>query len=495
MSEYMLEVQGISKSFPGVRALDDVSLKVKAGEIHALIGENGAGKSTLMKILNGNYKKDSGAIYVDGQPKEIRNPVDARKCGISIVFQELNLIPILSIAENIFMGRLPKKNGIVDRKKLREDTVKVLDKVKYQVDPFAKVQELGIAQRQMVEIARALSYEETRIILMDEPSATLTATECEMLFAVIRALKKENIAIIYISHKIEELMQICDYVTIIRDGRVVDQRPIADITPDEIVAKMVGREVSNVFPKRPPGTVREEELLRVENYCREGAFSEISFTLKKGEVLGFAGLVGAGRTEIARAIFGIDYRDGGDIYIRGQKVVIEDPAHAIKHGICYLSEDRKAEGLMGTLTVAWNLSAASLKRICRRRLLSKKKETARAKEMIDQLQIKTPGQNQIVFNLSGGNMQKIVVGKWLSADIDVFIFDEPTRGIDVGAKYEIYLIINRLAAEGKSVIMISSELPEVMGMSDRILVIREGKISAQLNTSDMTAKDFIEKAI
>lgn len=495
MEDYILEIRGISKSFPGVKALDDVTFKVKDGEIHALIGENGAGKSTLMKILNGNYKKDSGSILIHGEEVEIKNPLDARKNGISIVFQEFNLIPILSIAENIYMGRLPKKHGIIDRKKLGQLTTKALKRIGVELDPFTKISELGIAQRQMVEIARTLSYEETKIVLMDEPSATLTHNECQKLFDIVRSLKKQNISVIYISHKLEELMEICDTVTIIRDGKVIDTKPINSVTPDEITSKMVGREVSSVFPKRDKSCLTDEEILRVENFNKKGVFEDINFSLCKGEVLGLAGLVGAGRTEIARAIFGIDYKDSGTVYIRGKKEMINDPAHAISKGICYLSEDRKAEGLMGSLSVAWNMSAASLQKICKNGLLSHKKENDMADSMVEKLKVKTPSIRQNVFNLSGGNMQKIVVGKWLNANIDIFIFDEPTRGIDVGAKYEIYLLINELVEKGKSVIMISSELPEVMGMSDRILVIRGGKIAGVFKDSEMTAKDFIEMAI
>lgn len=495
MGDYILEVKEVSKSFPGVKALNQVSFRVKKGEVHALVGENGAGKSTLMKILNGVYSKDAGSIWIDGKEAVINNPLDARSCGISIVFQEFNLVPILSIAENIYMGRLPKRKGMIDYQKLREDTEKVLKMVGSDLDPFTLVETLGIAQKQMVEIAKMLSFEETQLILLDEPTATLTNKECEVLFRVVKDLKKQGVTVIYISHKLEEIFAICDSITIIRDGEVIETKAVHETDRNEIITAMVGREITEVFPKREGDCSQNEEILRIENFSSEGLFQNINFSLKKGEVLGLAGLVGAGRTEIARAIFGIDYKDSGEIYLKGEKIEINNPAQAIKHGICYLSEDRKLEGLMGTLPVDWNITAANLKKVCKNGMLSGKYERQVSQEMVDKLRIKTPNLKQTVFNLSGGNMQKIVIGKWLNTEIDVFIFDEPTRGIDVGAKYEIYLLINELVKEGKSVIMISSELPEIMGMSDRILVIKNGTIAGDFHVSDMTARDFIENAI
>jgi ribose transport system ATP-binding protein len=495
MGDYILEVKDVSKSFPGVKALNQVSFRVKKGEVHALVGENGAGKSTLMKILNGVYSKDTGSIFIDGKEAVINNPLDARSCGISIVFQEFNLVPILSIAENIYMGRLPRKKGMIDYQKLKEDTQRVLNMVGSDLDPFTLVETLGIAQKQMVEIAKMLSYEETRLILLDEPTATLTNKECEVLFQVVADLKKQGVTVIYISHKLEEIFAICDSITIIRDGEVIETKEVSETDRNEIITAMVGREITEVYPKREGDCSENEEILRIENFSSQGLFEDVSFSLKKGEVLGLAGLVGAGRTEIARAIFGIDYKDSGEIYLKGQKIEINSPAEAIKHGICYLSEDRKLEGLMGTLPVDWNITAANLKKACKSGMLSGKLEQQISQEMVEKLRIKTPNLKQTVFNLSGGNMQKIVIGKWLNTEIDVFIFDEPTRGIDVGAKYEIYLLINELVKEGKSVIMISSELPEIMGMSDRILVIKNGTIAGDFNVSDMTARDFIENAI
>lgn len=494
MQDYILEVENISKSFPGVKALDQVSFKIKKGEVHALVGENGAGKSTLMKILNGNYAKDTGTIKIDGNEVEIHNPNDAKANGISIIFQELNLVPLLSIAENIYIGRLPKKGKIIDWKKLYSDTSEALKRVGYEIDPRTLVGELSVAQKQMVEIARALSYSSTRILLMDEPTATLTTRETKILFDVVRNLKEQGISVIFISHKLEELFEICDTLTVIRDGQVIETMPIDGLTKDDVTTKMIGREITNIYPSRNTNPSKEV-VLKVEGLTHKNVYRDITFELHKGEVLGMAGLVGAGRTEIARGIFGIDFRDSGDIYVKGEKIRVNSPDDAIKHGICYLSEDRKTEGLMGNMSVMLNISSVNLKSMLDHGLINRKKEASIAEELVDSLKIKTPNLEQKVFNLSGGNMQKVVLAKWLNTNVDIFIFDEPTRGIDVGAKYEIYQLINRLVEQGKSVIMISSELPEVMGMSDRLLIIRQGRISAELDVDAMEANDFLKYAI
>lgn len=494
MQDYILEVENISKSFPGVKALDQVSFRIRKGEVHALVGENGAGKSTLMKILNGNYTKDTGTIKIDGKEVEIHGPGDAKANGISIIFQELNLVPLLSIAENIYIGRLPKKNKRIDWKKLYADTSEALKRVGYEIDPRTLVGELSVAQKQMVEIARALSYPNTRILLMDEPTATLTTKETEILFDVVRNLKEQGISVIFISHKLEELFEICDTLTVIRDGQVIETMPIEGLTKDDVTTKMIGREITNIYPARN-SKPSDEVVLKVEGLTHKSIYRDITFELHRGEVLGMAGLVGAGRTEIARGIFGIDFRDGGDIYVKGEKVRVNSPSDAIRHGICYLSEDRKMEGLMGNMSVMLNISAANLNKMLTHGLINRKKEAEVAQELVDSLKVKTPNLEQKVFNLSGGNMQKVVLAKWLNTNVDIFIFDEPTRGIDVGAKYEIYQLINRLVEQGKSVIMISSELPEVMGMSDRLLVIRQGRISAELDVDAMEANDFLKYAI
>ncbi len=495
MKDLILEVKNVSKIFPGVRALDQVSLKVWKGEIHAFVGENGAGKSTLMKILNGNYKKDEGSIYIDGQEVEIQCPDDARSFGISIIFQELNLVPHLSIAENIFMGRLLREGKrFIDWKQVYQEADALMEQIGYQIDTRTAVEKLSVAQKQMVEIAKAISYPNTKLILMDEPSATLTNRECEKLFEVIRGLKEQGISVIYISHKLEEIAELCEWVTILRDGKIIDTGSISDFTKDEMISKMIGREITNKFPRRDvrPG---KKEILKVEGLSRHGVITDISFTLREGEVLGLAGLVGAGRTEIARAVTGIDYVDTGKIYVEGRHVRINNPKDALKAGIAYLSEDRKQEGLVLRAPIKWNISMANMNRILSMGVVNEKKDEAIADEMIERLLIKTPSREQYAMNLSGGNQQKIVVAKWLNTDAKIFIFDEPTRGIDVGAKYEIYVLINQLVQEGKSVIMISSELPEVLEMSDRVLVINKGKVAAELTGEAMNAQSVMGYAI
>ena len=495
MGDFILEVRDVSKIFPGVRALDQVSLRIRKGEIHALVGENGAGKSTLMKILNGNYKKAAGRIYIDGKEAEIRCPDDARRFGISIIFQELNLVPHLSVAENIFMGRLRREGKkLIDWKQVYQRAGALMERIGYPIDTRTAVEKLSVAQKQMVEIAKAISYSNTKLILMDEPSATLTNRECEKLFEVIRSLKEQGISVIYISHKLEEIAELCEWVTILRDGKIIDTGAVSDFTKDDMISKMIGREISDKFPARSskPG---DKEILRVEGLSRHGVISDISFSLREGEVLGFAGLVGAGRTEIARAVIGMDYTDMGEIYVEGKRARIRSPKDALRSGIAYLSEDRKQEGLVLKAPVKWNISMANMSRILSAGMVNEKKDEAIADEMIDKILIKTPSREQYAMNLSGGNQQKIVVAKWLNTDAKIFIFDEPTRGIDVGAKYEIYVLINELVQEGKSVILISSELPEVLEMCDRVLVINKGKLAAELTGENMNAQSVMGYAI
>lgn len=495
MSKYVLEVRGVSKIFPGVKALDQVSLQIEEGQVHALVGENGAGKSTLMKILNGNQKSDGGEILIGGEKVEIKNPLDARRLGISIIFQEFNLIPTLSVAENLFIGRLPMRGRRVDWKQLYSDAQQALNRIGYdQLDPHTIVGKLTVAQMQMVEIAKAVSYDNTRILLMDEPSATLTSKECEKLFQVVRELKQQGIAVIYISHRLEEIFAICEWVTVLRDGKIVGSKPISELQKDSITEMMIGRELTNEFPRRPTYQLGEK-VLEVKHIHRGTVIKDVSFTLHRGEVLGLAGLVGAGRTEIARAITGIDPCDGGEVFIRGKKINLNNPFDSIRHGMCYLSEDRKREGVVGSSTVKWNLVLSGMDHILTGGFINREKERMMAMNSIDSMAIKTPSLEQRVFNLSGGNMQKIVIGKWLNADADIYIFDEPTRGIDVGAKYEIYLLMNQLVARGKSIIMISSELPEVLGMSDRVLIVREGSISHELIGENINSHEFIKYAI
>ena len=492
MNNAFFEMRHISKSFPGVKALDDVGFSVAEGEVRALVGENGAGKSTLMKILNGNYKKDEGQILIDGEEVDITDPLVAAAHGISIIFQELNLVDQLSIAENIFADRLSKGLKQVNWKEINRKAKELLDRIGFDADPRTEVGSLTVAGKQMVEIAKALSRD-CRIILMDEPSATLTKKELNALFDIIRDLKKRGIAVIYISHRMEEIFEICETATVMRDGRIIGTVNVGEVSPDRIVEMMVGREVSSAYPKRD--TVPGEEILRVENLCRKDRRQNVSFSLRKGEVLGIAGLVGAGRTEIMRGLFGVDYITSCDVYVHGQKVRIPTPAAAKKHGIAFLTEDRKIEGLTLDFTIKANMSMANLPKLRRGLLTSAKVENEIADRYIKLINVKTPSRNQKVGNLSGGNQQKVVIGKWLNADPEILIMDEPTRGIDVGAKWEIYGIINELAAQGKAVILISSELPEVLGMSDRVLVVKDDAIVAELTGDEINAVEVMRYAL
>ena len=485
-------MRGISKSFPGVKALDNVGFTVNEGEVRALVGENGAGKSTLMKILNGNYKKDEGQILIDGQEVNITNPQVADSLGITIIFQELNLVDDLSIAENIFAGRLAKGMNLINWRKINQKAKELLLRIGFDADPKTIVGTLTVAEKQMVEIAKALSRN-SRIILMDEPSATLTKKELDALFQIIRDLKAQGIAVIYISHRMEEIFEICETVTVMRDGQIIGTREVADVSSDELVKMMVGRELDSAFPKRDVKI--GEEVMRVENLCRKDRRQDVSFSLHEGEVLGIAGLVGAGRTEIMRAVFGVDYINKMNVYIRGKKVKIRTPAAAKKHGIAFLTENRKLEGLTLDFSVKSNIVSANLKSICKGGITNKKAENDLADEYIAKTRIKTPTRDQKVGNLSGGNQQKVVVSKWLNSNPDILIMDEPTRGIDVGAKREIYEIINDLVAQGKAVILISSELPEVLGMSDRVLVMKDDAIVAELTGDDINAVEVMRYAL
>ena len=494
MSDYILQAKSISKYFPGVRALENVSLAVRRGEVHAIAGENGAGKSTLIKIFNGNYMEDSGEIIFDGQPVKINNPLDAKNLGISIIFQEFNLVESLSIAENIYLGRMPKRGRFIDWKKVNSDAKTAISRIGYELDPRKLISDLSVAERQIVEIVKAISYENTRIIFMDEPTATLTEQECTMLFKVIKELKTQGISVIYISHRLEEIFELCDWVSILRDGRLVESKSVKEVTRNQITEKMIGRELIDEFPKRN-NCIEDAQVLEVRGISRAGIIEDINFFLRKGEVLGLAGLVGAGRTEVARAISGIDYIDGGEVFLNEHKINLRNPFDAICHGLCYLSEDRKGEGVMGRCSVKWNLVVTNMKRVMTGSFINSKKEASSAQTLVDMLDVRTPTLEQEVFYLSGGNQQKVVIGKWINSEAQVFIFDEPTRGIDVGAKYAIYLLINQLVEEGKSVILISSDLPEILGMSDRVIIMRNGKISAELVGEEINANEFIKYAI
>ena len=488
MAEF-LEMRGIVKRFPGVLALDHVNLSVRRGEVHALLGENGAGKSTLMKILSGAYSKDEGEILFDGQPVEIHSAQDAQRLNISTIYQELNLTEQLTVAENIFMGRQLMKNRFqVDWRKMYEEAQKLLDELGVDVNAHALVRDLGVAQKQMVEVAKSLSIN-SRVLIMDEPTAPLTNREIEVLFDTIRMLKARGVSIIYISHRLEEVMEICDRATIMRDGTNVTELNVADTNLDEIIRYMVGRELKEKFPKihLEPG----KERLRVENIHAGKQVQGVSLTARAGEILGIAGLVGAGRTETARAIFGMDPKESGEIYVDGQKVEINQPLDAIQAGIGFVTEDRKGEGLVLPLPISQNITLATLEKFGSGVHLNLRQERNTVKEYIDKLGIKTPSMQQLARNLSGGNQQKVVLAKWLLSDSKVIIFDEPTRGIDVGAKIEVYNIINDLIRQGVAVVMISSELPEILGMSDRVAVMHQGEITGVFDNDETLTQEKI----
>jgi ribose transport system ATP-binding protein len=471
-------MRGIQKRYPGVIALGGVDLEVVKGEVHVLLGENGAGKSTLMKILAGAVQADHGTIELSGQPVELNGPRDAQALGISIIYQEFNLVPSLTVAENIYLGREPSAvPGVIAQPRMIENAEKLLRSLNVTIDARAAVRSLGVAEQQMVEVAKALSID-ARILVMDEPTSALTEKEIERLFAVIRALRARGVAIIYISHRMEELFQIGDRVTVLRDGKCVATRRLSEINLPELIRMMVGRELTEQFPARVARS-ENRELLRVEGLTRGTAVQDVSFTLHRGEVLGLAGLMGAGRTEVARLIFGADALDSGRIWVKGQETAIPSPQRAIALGLGFLTEDRKRQGLVLTANVTENTCLASLDRFARRGVMNPAAEAKAAGALAAELRTKTPNLGQRVINLSGGNQQKVVLAKWLCRQADILIFDEPTRGIDVGSKAEIYQLINRLAAEGKGILMISSELPEIIGLSDRILVMCRGRVAGE----------------
>jgi len=491
MSEYILEMKGITKTFPGVVALDDVSLRVRRGTVHALVGENGAGKSTLMKVLNGVYEATKGEIFLDGEKLTLHGVRDAQKSGISIIFQEFNLINTLSVAENIFLGRYNGRENI-DWKALREDAHQLLDRLGFNFSVKRIVGKLSTAEKQLVEIAKALSLD-AKIIVMDEPTSSLTRKEVEIFFPIIKKLRDSGITVIYISHKLDEVFRICDYVTIMRDGSVVGESAVSQITRDAIIEKMVGRSLDLEYPARTAKP--SEPILDVRHLSRGKKLHNISFTLHKGEILGIAGLVGAGRTELAEALFGADPADSGEILVNGKPAMIRSTAGGMNNSIGMLTEDRKETGLVPDMDVAKNITITKLNAVCTGIVINRKAETRVAENYIEKLNIRTPSVHQTLSNLSGGNQQKTVLAKWLFSEMDILVLDEPTRGIDVGAKYEIYCLMNQLTEAGKAVIMISSELPEVLSMSDRILVMHEGRIKGELTGGDMTAERVMQLAI
>jgi ribose transport system ATP-binding protein len=488
-------MEGIYKSFPGVQALSDARFELRNGEVHALVGENGAGKSTLMKILGGIYHKDAGHIYLEGKEVEIHNPRMAQHMGISIIHQELNLMPHLTAAQNIFIGREPRAKlpFVMDDKTTNQRAVRLFEMLNLHIDPNVKVADLTVAKQQMIEIAKALSFN-AKILVMDEPTAALTDTEIDELFGIIRQLRTQGVGIIHISHRLEELKQISDRVTVMRDGKYIDTLQTVNAPIDKIISLMVGRTIYESAPELPEKP-NEDVVLEVRNLNRGRVLRDVSFSLKKGEILGFAGLIGAGRTEAARAIFGADRFDSGEIYVKGQKVNIKSPGDAVMHGIGYLSEDRKRYGLALGMDVKENVAMAAMKKFLSwLGWVDFKKSTIRGQEMVNALNIKTPNLEQKVKFLSGGNQQKVVIGKWLTADTEILIFDEPTRGIDVGAKSEIYKLLNDLAHQGKAIIMISSELPEVLRMSHRVVVMCEGRVTGILSAHEATQESIMKFA-
>ena len=493
MGEVILTMKGIDKSFPGVHALDHVDLEVRKGEVHALMGENGAGKSTLMKVLTGIYKKDSGTITYEGKEVEFHNTREAQDAGVVIVHQELNMLGHLTVAQNIFIGREFKKGISIDDKKMNEEARKLFDRMHIDIDPTETMSRLTVGKQQMCEIAKAISHE-AKVIIFDEPSAALTEAEIEELFKIIRDLRDQGLGIVYISHRMDEIKVITDRVTVMRDGAYVGTLITKDSTKDDIINMMVGRVIYE-DPKTknmtPPGA---PVVLKVEHLNAGKMVQDVSFELHKGEVLGFSGLMGAGRTETMRALFGADPIDSGDIYVNGQKVTIKSPQDAVKNGIGYLSEDRKRFGIVVQKTVAENTTMADLDEFSNGPFINKKKEKEVAEKFVKSLATKTPSVDQLVVNLSGGNQQKVVIAKWLTRNCDILIFDEPTRGIDVGAKNEIYKLMNQLAAEGKAIIMVSSEMTEILRMSDRIVVMCEGKKTGELDISEATQENIMNMA-
>ncbi len=488
----VLQMRGISKRYPGARALDNASLEVRAGEVHVILGENGAGKSTLMKILSGAVRADSGEILLDGRPVDLSNPLKARRLGISTIYQELSLVPHLSVAENIFLGKTPARwGGVVDFRRMRADARHILDGLGVAIDCDMPVHRLRLAQQQMVEVARALS-DDARLLVMDEPTSALSQREVGELFATIARLTSKGVAVVYISHRMDEVFRIGHRVTVLRDGCHVATRNIADVTAPELVRLMADREVAEHYPRRRHSL--GEELLRVHR-LQGGGLEDIAFVLRRGEILGIAGLVGAGRTRLARALVGADPVDDRRIEMRGTAVRIDSPADAARAGIGFLPEDRKQQGLVLRLSVERNVSLSHLGTLARFGVLDRRKERGEAQDSIASLRIRTPGPDQLVVNLSGGNQQKVVLAKWLAAHAEVLIFDEPTRGIDVAARQEIYLLMNRLVENGAALIMISSDLPEVLGMSDRILVMRGGRVVRELAAQEATDADVLQAAL
>ena len=491
MDKYLLEMQHITKAFSGNTVLADVTLRIRPGEVHALMGENGAGKSTLMKILMGIHRSDGGRIILDGQEVQISGPKQALDMGIQMIHQELSPVLDMTIAENVYVGAIPTKKSlglkVVDRRSMEEGAKKVLERVGLDMPPSQLMRTLSIAQMQLVEIAKAVSRN-AKLIIMDEPTSALTEKETGILFDQIRRLRAEGVSVIYISHKLEEIFEITDTVSVLRDGLMIETAPTRDVDRDHLIASMVGRELTNIYPKQelPIGDV----LLEVKNLSWKNRVKDVSFNVRRGEILGVCGLVGAGRSETMSAMFGVYKKDSGEIFIGGKKAEIKTPSDAVKMGMAYITEDRKVTGLNLIGSIKHNISTVYLKRLTKNRLLCEANEREAADKYIEAMKIRTDSREKRVQLLSGGNQQKVAVSKWLVGDPDIIIMDEPTRGIDVGAKRDIYLLMGELAAQGKAIIMISSEMPEVMGMADRIMVLADGRV-----TGFVDRKDFDQERI
>jgi ABC-type sugar transport system ATPase subunit len=484
----LLEIRGMSKAFPGVQALSGVDLDVRAGEVHAVVGENGAGKSTLMKIVAGVYHSDSGTILLGGQPMHNDSPRQALERGISMIHQELNLAPNLSVAENVFLGRAPTRAGLVDWRRLYADAEALAARLGIELDVRARVEELSVARQQMVEIAKSLSLD-ARVIIMDEPTSALTERETEALFGIIARLKAQGVAVAYISHRLDEIFKVADRVTVLRDGHLVGSLPVRQATQAQLIGMMVGRELTTLFPKEHVDIA--EPVLEVRHLNRAGELDDISFVLHRREILGLAGLVGAGRTELVRVLFGADDFDSGQILVEGRLVRIRGPRDAIRLGMGFVTEDRKLQGLVLGMSVRENETLASLSKVARLGFLDLRRERGLATQLTDQLGVRTPSLEQEVNNLSGGNQQKVVIAKWVATRPRILILDEPTRGIDVGAKAEVHALMSRLARDGLSILMISSELPEILGMSDRILVMRQGRLTGEFTRAQASQEAIL----
>lgn len=487
----IIELKDISLVFPGVKALDNVNLTIHEGEIHILLGENGAGKSSLVKTLCGVYKQSQGTMLFDGEPYAPQNPLAAISQGVRVVYQEFNLLPYLSIAENIFFEKLPQKGGLVDFKRLYDDAKILMAKVGLDnISPRTAVENLGVAQMQLVEIAKALSGD-SRVLILDEPTATLMPGEIDTLFDLLKKLKSEGVSIIYISHRLNEIFRIGDRVTVLRNGQMVGTHPASELDIPTIVKMMVGRTMESEYPF-DDSVIPAGPLLEVKNLLYKGNPHPKSFTLRKGEILGIAGLVGSGRTETMRALFGADLKEGGQIFLNGEELQIDSPKDAVKNGLCLLTEDRKEQGLILEMSCVENTTITDLKSVSKNGFIDKNLERIATEKQIKEMNIKTPGIDQKALHLSGGNQQKILIGKWLYRDSEVFIFDEPTRGIDVGAKYEIYLLLWKLAAMGRGIIMVSSDLPELIGVCHRIMVFSDGNITGELDREDFDPESILK---